>query len=244
MGRWLERYDRGQRAAVWTEMIGLGADLRDDDEALRDADLVARRTMRRARTNVERLVELLPAIGYEFAGTPFVEADASAPGQLDELEGLIGVLPLSLRVWFEEVGQVDLVGCHPGWDFAYFDPLVVKAPVDFIRSEFADWEHDRGTEWDRGSTFEVSIAPDVLHKADVSGGPPYSIAVPNPAADGLLLWEPRQTTFTNYLRIAFATGGMPGWDPAGAGAAVGDFTAPATPPPPELVELARRLEPI
>jgi hypothetical protein len=240
MGRWLERYDRGQRAAVWTEMIGLGADLRADEEALRDAELVARHTMRRARANVERLVKLLPAIGYEFAGTPFVSADASAPGELAELEALIGVLPLSLRVWFEEVGQVNLVGRHPGWDFAYVDPLVVEAPVDFIRSEFEAWEHDRGTEWDRGPTFEVPIAPDVLHKADVSGGAPYSIAVPNPGTDGLLLWERHQTTFTNYLRIAFACGGMPGWHPAGAG----DFTEPASAPPPELIELALRLEPI
>jgi hypothetical protein len=55
------------------------------------------------------------------------------------------------------------------------------------------------------------VAPDYLHKANVTGGMPYGLAVPNPGADGLLLWEPHQTTFVNYLRIAFGIGGMPGW---------------------------------
>ena len=132
---------------------------------------------------------------------------------LDGLEAEIGLLPLSLRAWFEQVGQVNLNGSHPDWtvEYPFPDPLVVEAPVDYVRSEYEAWSSDRGTEWDSGSTFALPIAPDYLHKANLSGGMPYGLAVPNPAADGLVLWELHQTTFVNYLRIAFAAGGMPGW---------------------------------
>jgi hypothetical protein len=64
--------------------------------------------------------------------------------------------------------------------------LVFDSPIDYLESEYESWEVDRGTEWDRGA-FVVELAPDVLHKAGVSGGPPYSVAVPNGGIDGLLL---------------------------------------------------------
>ncbi len=67
MGRWFDRYERGDRVLVWTEMTSLGEGLRPEDR--QEATTVARATMRRARRNVERLVERLPSIGYEFAVT-------------------------------------------------------------------------------------------------------------------------------------------------------------------------------
>ncbi len=48
--------------------------------------------------------------------------------------------------------------------------------------------------------FTIDLGPDWLHKANVSGGPPYGMEVPNFGVDGLLLWEPHQTIFVNYLR--------------------------------------------
>jgi hypothetical protein len=227
---------------VWAEMTSAGADLRSDAAAWEDARAVARETMRRARANVERLVELLPSIGYEFSEEPFVPPPPDVGAQLDSLAARIGLLPLALRAWFEEVGQVNLVGRHPGWEFAYPDPLVVEAPVDFVLSEFEDWLEDRGTEWDQGSVFELPIAPDFLHKADVSGGAPYSLAVPNAAADGLLLWESTQTTFVNYLRLAFQAGGMPGWFRRPG--ELDDWALPPSAPPPELADIAARLLPL
>jgi hypothetical protein len=73
-------------------------------------------------------------------------------------------LPLALRIWFEEVGQVNLNGRHRVWSFEYPDPLVVEAPVEYIRSEYEAWVSDRGTRCDRGTMFEVPLAPDYLHK--------------------------------------------------------------------------------
>lgn len=66
---------------------------------------------------------------------------------------------------------------------------------------------------------------------------PYAIAVPNPAADTLLLWEVHQTTFVNYLR---AMGGMPGWEPA----LLEDWALPQQAPPAWLLELGRKLLPL
>lgn len=212
---------------------------------MKEALPVSRETMKRARANVECLVEQLPRLGYQFEasalGSPFVPATDSTAAELDMLEREIGVLPLSLRIWFEEVGQVSLVGHHPDWKCGYLDQLVVEAPVDYIRSEYEGWEHDRGTEWYRGPTFQLPIAPDYLHRADVSGGPRYALDVPNPAADGLLLWEPHQTTFVNYLRIAFASAGMPGW--RGNVSALYDWAVPGEGLPDALEGLAQKMLP-
>jgi hypothetical protein len=242
VSRWIERYRSGQFRQVWNEMTSLGGDLRSDAEALEQAAVVTRETMMRARHNVEQLVELLPAHGFEFEADPLVPPDSDVVAQLDALEEEVGLLPLALRAWFEEVGNVNLNGSHPEWTFEYPDPLVVDAPVEYIRSEFEAWSHDRGTEWDRGSQFEIPVAPDYLHKANISGGAPYGLVVPNAGVDGLLLWEPHQTTFVNYLRTAFRMGGMPGWlrEPA----LLEDWALPDQPAPGWLLELGRTLLPL
>jgi hypothetical protein len=223
-------------------MTSLGVDLRSDGDALTEAIAVARETMVRARRNVERLVEALPSLGFAFESDPLAHPPPDAASQLDALEAEIGLLPLALRIWFEEVGQVNLNGTHPEWNFDYPDPLVVDAPVEFIRSEYEAWTADRGTEWDRGTTFEVPLAPDYLHKANVSGGAPYGLAVPNGGADGLLLWEPHQTTFVNYLRSAFRMGGMPGWQKEPA--LLEEWAMPTESPPTWLLEFGNELLPI
>lgn len=219
-------------------MTSLGPEI--GTEELAEAFVVVRETMRRVRQNVERLVERLPAIGYVFAETAdlpvFAPPPADIEDRLDDLEARVGRLPLALRGWYQEVGMVSLVGRHPQWAYEYHDPLVVDAPIDFVLSEYAEWDEDRGTEWDRGP-FTIDIAPDCLHKANISGGAPYGMRVPNIGVDGLLLWEPHHTTFVNYLRIAFAWGGCPGW---GRGALDG-WARPAEPPPSTLAEIAAEM---
>lgn len=214
MGAWLDRYQRGQRAAVWTEMISLGTWTRNDAESRADAQQVAALTMQRARYNVEVLIGELSTAGYQFDPPPgqqvFQPPHPHIAAELDELETEVGVLPLALRAWYEQVGQVNLVGAHPAWPNDELDPLVVDAPIEFIRSEFHEWQEVRGTAWSQDRAFTIDIAPDRLHKADISGGPPYGVTIPNDGIDGLVLFEEHQTTFSNYLRIAFRWAGMPG----------------------------------
>jgi hypothetical protein len=59
-------------------------------------------------------------------------------------------------------------------------------------------------------------------------------AVPNAAADGLLIGEYHQTTFVNYLRITLAHAGMGGIDHPDMASALPD----------DLRALALRLQPI
>jgi hypothetical protein len=238
--RWLERYRAGDHIQVWTELTGLGTDLRDT-AVWPDAVAVARETMRRARENVRRLSVVLPARGYRFADPDavLVPPPADVAAQLDALEAAAGPLPLSLRCWYEEVGQVDLTGEHPDWSHQFPDPLVVSAPVETLLLEHETWSADRGTEWDRGA-FAIELAPDALHKSDVSGGPPYSMVVPDASVDALFRWENHQTTFVNYLRICFRFGGFPGWDVA----YLDDAQRPPTPRPTVLREVAADLLPL
>lgn len=241
MTRWLERYRAGDRVQVWAEMTSVGADLRGTPDWA-DAVAVARETMTRARTNVERLVQLLPAAGYRFRQPPdavLVPRVDDIEAQLQVFEAKVGRLPLALRAWYEHVGHVDLTGSHPDWDFEYTDPLVLNTPLDYLAGEFEIWEADRGTEWDMGA-FAVELGPDMLHKADVSGGTPYGIAVPNDGVDGLVLWERHQTTFVNYLRIAFVWAGLPGWDRG----ALDGWARPSGPTPHVIREIADQLLPI
>jgi hypothetical protein len=74
----------------------------------------------------------------------------------------------------------------------------------------------------------IIIAPDALHKANISGGGPYQIEVPNLAADGVLQCEDHGLYFVEYLRLVFRFGGFPGYEGT-------EY------PPPELAELSADL---
>ena len=79
------------------------------------------------------------------------------------------------------------------------DPLVVQP-------YFEEWEDAD----EREGLVELSLAPDDLHKSNISGGDPYGMRIPNPAADGIFSdWN--QGYFVDYLRIAFRWGGFPGF---------------------------------
>jgi hypothetical protein len=211
---WKDRYLGGDCVGVWTEITSIEATTGLDQAESLAAEAVAIETMRRCRENVDRLVELLPTIGYQFQpGEGLAVHQAPSPtvvGEVAQMEERVGTLPTALRAWYLEVGEVNLMGTPPAGWCDYPDPLVVQAPVAYVLGEREAWELDRGTRWDRGP-FVIDFAPDYLHKGNVSGGAPYSIAVTGDGVDGCVLWERHQTTFVNYLRIAFQAGGMPGF---------------------------------
>jgi hypothetical protein len=121
----------------------------------------------------------------------------NTPELLEELDKQAGPVPLSLRAFYEIVGEVDLIGHHPHIS-PEADPLVVF-PLEAMLQEI-----DEGD----GS---IAIAPDHYHKADISGGAPYEIALPDPRADAELLNEPHRLFFVDYLRLVFRHGGFPGY---------------------------------
>lgn len=143
----------------------------------------------------------------------FLPASQRDKKDLDRVEKkLRGTLPISVRCWYEQVGGVNLMGYHetlnPKDASESPDPLVVDPLMDAIRAWFGeDMEFEE-------SEIELPLAPDDICKAFQSGGDPYAIKLPNAAADGLFLNERHETTFVDYLRIAFQWGGFPGWERA------------------------------
>lgn len=65
MPGFLERYGRGEREAVWTELAALGGRVREPG-TYDDAVAVARETMRRARHNIGILIPRLHQMEYNF----------------------------------------------------------------------------------------------------------------------------------------------------------------------------------
>ena len=252
MSTFLSRYLAGEYEAVWAELRALGPAVRDEPIAS-DANAVARETMRRAKENVERIVARLGQIGYRFEIAPLSTwipnpdfhrpPSADLGGRIAELEATAGRLPLSLRAWYEIVGEVDLEGGHPDWDQrVYSDPLVVEGLAGWDY-EYRDWQYDVEGE-DVHEPFVLPIAPDFFHKANVSGGAPYGVALPCESADAILVDEWHETYFVDYLRIAFRWGGFPGWERLDLGRRPGEHLPASVRPAEHLAYLSDDLLPL
>ena len=221
MPTFLERYLRGEYEQVWDDLYADGAPA-PHGALLEDALAVAQETMRRVRGNIQLLIPRLEGMGYRFGVYPHGRTPVPGysgpyhpprPGiarQIAEFERLdgVGALPLSLKVFWEVVGDVDFMGTHPLWP-EYSDPLVVY-PLEAAKTDYEDWLYmlEEG-EFEMGP-FGVPLAPDFFHKDNVSGGAPYELHVPNPGMDGIVENERQATPFVNYLRVCFRCGGFPG----------------------------------
>lgn len=219
---YLSRYRTGEYEQVWNELQALGPAVRKEPRysAARE---VADETMRRVGRNCELIISRLRAMGYKF-GTypdgssgyytagPLVVPPAETLAGVAELEQRVGPLPLSLAAFWQQVGSVDLVGMRRGWPGG-LDPLVVYE-VDGALSMLDDWEAEvEEADEEERRPFEAPVAPDDLHKDNISGGEPYSVALPDPSADFTLLYERHKLPFVPYLRIAILKwGGFPGLD--------------------------------
>jgi len=214
----LARYRAGDHDAVWRDLRALGLRVFDAPH-LDDAVAVAHEMAVRARRNVELLVERLQAEGFvaehnDDEGTP--RAAHTPPGpEADELatwlETELAPFPLTVSAWVRYVGDVWLVGNLPAWPESVLgDPLVVElehsayggGARDYVASEWTRWQEDP----EPGREFQLEFAPDALHKANISGGEPYGIALPGEGVDGRVgpdLW------FVDDLNEAFAAGGFP-----------------------------------
>lgn len=230
MKSYFNRYQDGDCEQVWEELLQRGPEV-FDEPLHSDAWAVSCETMRRARLNIEVLIPRLQHLGYRLGELPnfaygekepaFAPPAAFTHEIVDELEKLFGPVPLSVRAWYEIVGQVNLVGFHPDWpDSATLDPLWVDhivAPLHdkeqvmhYVQEMFEDWQaesEEYGAE--EFGPFYLEMAPDFLHKVGCSGGQPYGVELPCQAIDADWLdWN--GTTFVDYLRRCFRWGGFPG----------------------------------
>lgn len=211
---YLERYRNGEYEQVWRELQDLGANVRDEPY-FTQAQEVAAETMQRVRRNCERIISRLQGLGYIFGTFPdgtrrsYRAAPLTLPSKrmqatCQELESEAGTLPLSLVAFWREVGAVDLVGMHPSWPDG-LDPLVVDPP-----------EGPLSDLYDEGEGVFVALAPDDLHKDNVSGGDPYGLQLPDSSADFPFMYERHDLLFVPYLRLAILRwGGFPGLEGRG-----------------------------
>lgn len=219
---WPARYAGGAHEQVWAEMVALGPEVQTK-AYLEPAQVVARETMRRARANVETLLQRLNRMGYQFwepaVGRRWWRPDNDERKLVQRLQRAGLALPLSLLAWLEELGHVDFNGSHPtlaqmegqsGFQGFYADPLMVAPDPGWLAEE---WEAAQEAGEDG---FELSIGWDDAGKAglflDAQVDRSYTVFLPNAAADAPLLHEWHGTTFVDYLRRAFRAGGFPGWE--------------------------------
>lgn len=222
---WLERYQRGEREQVWHELRQCGRQVRDGGSEA-EARSVCDEMARRARHNIEVIVARLSEQGYRFHTNddaqepveplrpPGQKADALGPS----LEATFGAVPMAVSSWLRFVGDVWLVGTHPRWpQSAAADPLVIElegtrypeASVrDYYESELDAWRDWSAENADAGG-FVLPVAPDRLHKANISGGGPYGFRLPDATAEGLFVGEVAMP-FVSYLNWTFRHGGFPG----------------------------------
>lgn len=215
---YLERYRAGEYEHVWSDLQSLGSSILHEPYAS-PAQAVATETMRRVRRNCERLISRLQRLGYRFgtfpdgtrrsyASEPLTFPSDTVPAECAELAAEAGPLPLSLVIFWYEVGAVDLVGMHPAWPDG-LDPLVVDPPEAALSFLFDEEEEAVLGRF-------AGLAPDDLHKDNTSGGDPYGVRLPNPAADFLFEHERHGLLFVPYLRLAILEwGGFPGLEGRG-----------------------------
>jgi hypothetical protein len=222
---WLDRYRGGAREQVWHELRQYGQQVREPGLEV-EAQSVCDEMARRARHNVEVIVARLHEQGYRFHSNDDAQEPVEAlrpPGPdasalVPWLRDTFGEVPMVVSSWLRVVGDVWLVGTHPSWpQSAAADPLVIElegtrnpdASIrDYYQGELDAWR-EWSTEDAEGGGFVLPVAPDRLHKANVSGGGPYGFRLPDATAEGLFVGEVAMP-FVSYLNWVFRHGGFPG----------------------------------
>jgi hypothetical protein len=219
-GDLLTRYLRGEFVPVWNELRSheaLGGDLLDE------AREIARETMLRVARNADQLAERLAASGwvslYGELRTKPQPQDREIIRRIEEATG--GPFPLSPRAFWEIVGGINFVwnyridgdapnfGIAPDLPLPEMDPLCVDPP-EFASRLFEEWEWQKSEiDPDLTGAFSLDLAPDDLHKANVSGGPAYAIELPFYGVDPIFANEGHDLPFVDYLRRCFRWAGFP-----------------------------------
>ena len=229
---YLHSYQKGRFKEVWAELLALGPHIRHEP-LYSDACAVVQETMRRARNNIELIIERLNELEYRFAypEEAWKPAEKEAQDKIAEYEQKYGILPLSFRMWFTMVGEVNLMGFHPSLStyathlgvsghITYADPLAVQLNDPPWLKFFGDYYLSEGTEYDQemdkgGPPYLLGFAPDLVHKSNYSGSGACNIVIPNLAIDALLIDDEGVYTgipFVTYLRTSFKWGGFAGFE--------------------------------
>jgi hypothetical protein len=223
-GTLLKRYCAGEFDQVWRE---IRSHVRVEGEFRNEVVEVADATMRRVAENADLITERLRTVGwqalsseYQDLRTPPKPSDEAVFSGIAEISG--APIPPTLLAFWRVVGGINWVwdynsGDRPpdlGFDLPpeEHDALCVHAPsvIGYLFDEWIDQKDEAG--FDVEHQLRIDLAPDYLHKADISGGSPYCIEVPFLGADPWFSDERHGLPFLDYLRLAFRCAGFPGLD--------------------------------
>lgn len=212
---YLARYRNGEHREVTAELTRLAP---RSGAALAQARAVAELAMAQVAHNCGLIAARLAAHGYAWsiwcdpdddggASQPLVASSAAAR---ERARRRIGALPLTLECFWSEVGGVAFTGTHPRFP-GLLDPLVV-CPAEDLLDQLDDSEPEAD------GLLHLPLSPDLYHKDNISGGPAYSVALPQAGFDFVLLDEARETWFLDYLRdVILRRGGFAALDPDAPG---------------------------
>jgi hypothetical protein len=135
------------------------------------------------RATMQRLRELgAPAVIMQTQERMLAELEARPrpAAQLRELEDQVGILPLSVRAWYEVGGGVHLVGVHPGWI-----QLIAEAGlVDESYWERGFWHDGFGFDPEAGSHPMLLLEPLLINPLGGHGPFGTHVLFSHPVADG------------------------------------------------------------
>ena len=216
-GDLVTRYRRGDHIQVWQVLRSfdaMGGDLR------KEAEDVAVETMKRVGHNVDLLALRLKEKGWQALGGKLrTKPDPGDAPIFDEITRITrGPIPPSLLAFWQVVGGVDFVWNYhrdekppdllAGVEFTGLDPLRIDAPAQ-VEYLFDEWEETiEKTRPELIDPFSLQLAPDYLHKADISGGAPYAVELPFFCADPLFRNEEHRLPFVDYLRHSLRWAGF------------------------------------
>lgn len=145
---------------------------------------------------------------------------------IDEIEQLVGSVPLSMRAWYEEVGGVNFYGYHAEWEQRYrawYSPILNHTVSSRLMSEcdpLMVYPLDKAfmmrlrREYKGEECYRLEFAEDRYFKDYCNGSSsPYAFPLPDAGADSLLhcFAFDRPVTFVDYLRTSILRwGGFPG----------------------------------
>lgn len=236
-GTLLKRYRAGEFDQVWREIRtypSIEGEFREEVMEIADA------TMQRVVQNADLVASRLQAIGWQVLSsqdqslrTPPKSSDEAVFSRIVEMSG--APIPPTLLAFWRVVGGINWV-----WDYRSedrppdlgfdlpseeHDALCIEAP-SIVTDLFDEWIYQKAdTERDHEHQLSIVLAPDYLHKANISGGSPYCVLVPFLGADPLFSDERHGLPFLDYLRLAFRWAGFPGLDRHSARSDVRDFIA-------------------
>jgi len=198
----LERYDAGDRRAVWDELHAIGA-IETLDPARRDDVLaVVEATIGRAESNVRTIHARLVSLGFVFeypGDNRFGEIDSGLEATM-ALFAEIGPLPPAIARFCARIGTVCLRGWLPSagtedeWKARFLDPLEILPSYDV-----------------EGSNVIPSLCQSTRAKNDYfKEYAPTRLSVPAPGVDALVreAESAEPVWFVDYLRAYFVAGGF------------------------------------